>query len=52
MRKEVFGKYSRHNFIYRKVYDINGKEIADEYVAENHALMMYEPFLVDKQGDL
>lgn len=43
MKKELFGKYSRHNSIYRKVYDINGKEIADEYITENHALMMYEP---------
>lgn len=51
MKKELFGKYSRHNSIYRKVYDINGKEIADEYVTENHALMMYEPFLEVKRED-
>jgi hypothetical protein len=28
---------------------MEGNEIADEYVTENHALMMYEPFLEDKQ---
>lgn len=29
----------------RKVFDLDGLEIADELVAESHALMMYEPFL-------
>lgn len=47
MKRELFGKYSRHNEIYRKVYDMNRKEIADEFVTENHALMMYEPYLED-----
>lgn len=51
MKKELFGKYSRHNMIYRKVYDREGNEIEDEYVTENHALMMYEPFLEDKQNN-
>ncbi|HHV10039.1 MAG TPA: VanW family protein [Clostridiales bacterium] len=49
MKKELFGNYSRHNFIYRKILDIEGNEIADEYVTENHALMMYEPLLEEKQ---
>ncbi len=48
MKKELFGKYSRHNLIYRKIYDMAGNEIADEYVTENHALMIYEPFLEDR----
>lgn len=48
MKSELFGKYSRHNYIYRKIYDMNGNEISDEYVTENHALMMYEPFLESK----
>lgn len=52
IKRENFGKYSRHNFIYRKVYDFGGKEIADEYIAENHALMMYEPFLEDKSKNV
>ena len=51
-RKELFGKYSRHNIICRKVYDIQGNEILDEYVTENHALMMYEPFLEDKSIEI
>ncbi|GAA4653373.1 VanW family protein [Anaerocolumna aminovalerica] len=49
MNKELFGKYSRHNVIFRKVYNIHNKMMADEYVTENHALMMYEPFLEYKQ---
>ncbi len=48
MNREFFGKYSRHNLIYRKVYDLYGNEIADEYVTENHALMMYEPLIEEK----
>ena len=50
MKKELFGYYSRHNLIYRKIIDMNGTEISDEYVTQNHALMMYEPFLEDKQS--
>ena len=49
IKRELFGKYSRHNSIYRKIYDMDGIEIAEEYVTENHALMMYEPFIEDKQ---
>lgn len=47
-KRELFGKYSRNNVIYRKLYDLNGTLLGDEYVTENHALMMYEPFLSDK----
>lgn len=50
MTREIFGKYSRHNVICRKVFDSDGNEIADEYVTENHALMMYEPLLEEKSG--
>jgi len=50
MNKELYGKYSRHNVIFRKVYDIHNREIADEYVTENHTLMMYEPFLEDSRN--
>lgn len=45
---EYWGGYSRHNVLYRKVYDQSGAEIADEYLTENHALMMYQPFLEAK----
>lgn len=51
MNREMFGKYSRHNTIYRKVFDLNGKEISDEYITENHSLMMYEPLIEEKKEE-
>lgn len=39
------GVHSRHNVLRRRVVDLDGRDIDDELVAENHALMMYEPFL-------
>ena len=41
---EPYG-YVRHNTIYRKIYGPEKKLVADEFVTENHALMMYQPFL-------
>ncbi|MGD6780690.1 VanW family protein [Sutcliffiella horikoshii] len=40
-----WGGYLRHNIIHRKVMNLQGKEIDDQYVTENHAIMMYEPLL-------
>ncbi|HNQ05779.1 MAG TPA: VanW family protein [Tetrasphaera sp.] len=37
--------YMRRNIIRRKVLNLEGVEIGDELVTENHAQMMYEPFL-------
>lgn len=42
---EYWGGYIRHNLIYRKVFNINGDVIEDEYITENHGIMMYQPFL-------
>lgn len=42
---EYWGGYMRHNVICRKCYDLDGKLVDDEYIAENHAIMMYQPFL-------
>lgn len=39
------GAYVRHNRIARREYDVSGALVADELIVENHALMMYEPFL-------
>lgn len=44
-QREVFGKYSRNNEIYRKIFDLDGNMITEEFITENHALMMYEPYL-------
>lgn len=43
--QEWWGGYMRHNVIRRKIFDRNGNEIADNFVTENHAIMMYEPML-------
>lgn len=48
MKSEFWGGYSRHNILYRKKYDIEGLEIDDEFITENHALMMYSPFIEGK----
>ncbi|MEF2967580.1 VanW family protein [Paenibacillus sp. M1] len=43
--REYWGGYIRHNLIYRKVFNRAGELLKDEYITENHALMMYEPLL-------
>ena len=48
MQPEYWGGYSRHNLLYRKIYDQNDHLIDDEFVVENHAIMMYAPFLQEK----
>ncbi|WBW96768.1 VanW family protein [Oceanirhabdus sp. W0125-5] len=40
-----WGGYIRNNVINRRVFNMFGEEIDDEFVTENHAIMMYEPFL-------
>ena len=43
---EMWGGYVRHNVIGRRVYDRKtGDLVGDEYITENHAVMMYQPFL-------
>jgi vancomycin resistance protein VanW len=46
IRHELNGSYSRHNRIARQVFSVtSGELLREEWVAENHALMMYQPFL-------
>lgn len=45
---EFWGGYIRHNVIHRNVYSQDGEVIVDEYITENHAVMMYQPFLAEK----
>lgn len=42
---EFWGGYVRHNTIYRREHDLDGALIKDEFLTENHAVMMYQPFL-------
>ncbi|WP_102262631.1 VanW family protein [Mesobacillus jeotgali] len=43
--REYWGGYVRHNTIHRKVFNKEKIQIDDEFVTENHAIMMYEPLL-------
>lgn len=46
IKSEWFGGYSRNNKIFRKIIDKNtNKEMAEEFIVENKALMMYNPFI-------
>jgi vancomycin resistance protein VanW len=46
IKGEWFGGYSRNNKIYRKIFEKeSGKQIGEECITENHALMMYNPLL-------
>ena len=45
MQGEYWGGYTRHNVIRRWVLDSSGKLVRDEFVTENHAIMMYNPLL-------
>lgn len=49
MKAEYWGGYTRHNELYRKVYDLNGNLLDEEFLLSNHALMMYSPFIEDKK---
>lgn len=45
MQGEFWGGHTRHNVICRRVFDLTGSQIDDQYVTENHAIMMYNPLL-------
>lgn len=40
-----WGGYIRNNRIHRKVYNLQSELIDDEFITENHAIMMYDPLL-------
>jgi len=45
IKSHFWGGYTRHNTIHRRVFDAEGIEVGDEFITENHAIMMYEPLL-------
>lgn len=51
MRHEWWGGCSRHNELYLQVFDLEGELLEDRLVVENHAMMMYTPFLEDNAPD-
>ncbi|MDX2135530.1 MAG: VanW family protein [Saprospiraceae bacterium] len=44
MQHEHWGGYSRHNVLARRIHQ-DGATLREEVLLENHALMMYSPFL-------
>ena len=46
---EWWGGYTRHNTLYRRVHNLKINEVSDEFVTDNHAIMMYEPLLPSPQ---
>jgi len=50
IKSEWFGGYSRNNKIFRKIFDKDtNNEITEEFITENHAMMMYEPLLENNE---
>jgi vancomycin resistance protein VanW len=45
IRQQWWGGYTRHNKIWKQRLDLNKALISEELVAENHAIMMYNPLL-------
>lgn len=50
MKSEWWGGYSRHNELFREVYDTEGRCVDVQYITRNDALMMYLPFLSETSG--
>ena len=47
-QQQWWGGYTRHNKIWRRVINLNDHNIHEELVAENNAIMMYNPLLEEK----
>ena len=43
--QEWWGGYMRHNIVRRRIFDLDNTPIGDDFITENHAIMMYEPLL-------
>jgi len=48
IKQEWWGGYVRSNEIFRKIRDKNKKEIKEELITKNEAIMMYNPLLENK----
>jgi vancomycin resistance protein VanW len=42
---QSWGGYTRHNRIIKQITNTQNQEISEEFVTENHAVLMYTPFL-------
>jgi len=48
IRGEYWGGFTRHNELWRRISDSDGNFLREGFITENHAFMMYEPFLEAK----
>ena len=49
---EFWGGYVRHNILRREILNNEGHLIADEYITENHGIMMYQPFIGEASSNV
>lgn len=49
IKQQWWGGYTRHNKIWKQRFSLTGEYVNEELVAENHAIMMYNP-LLEKAG--
>lgn len=47
-QQQSWGGYTRHNQIFQLEHDLEGEMISERLIVENHAIMMYPPFLNEK----
>lgn len=45
MESEYWGGHSRHNELHQEIYSPDGELLESKLLVENHAIMMYSPFL-------
>lgn len=45
IQQQWWGGYTRHNKIWKQRFSLTGEYISEDLVAENHAIMMYNPLL-------
>lgn len=48
MDQAAWGGYIRHNELFRRVFDLNGIFLREEFLFANDAIMMYSPLLPEK----
>lgn len=50
MSAEYWGGYSRHNELYKQKLNLQDEVLEEELIVKNSAIMMYSPFLENKQS--
>ena len=50
IQSQYWGGYSRHNLIHRRKYDLHDNLIMDDFISENHAMMMYNPLIATRDA--